>query len=62
MQWQQFLAQDCIFWLYEVTNKSTTDYDKVVFGMLVGTYVGVTSTESNGEYDDDWSFLMLMKI
>ena len=56
MQWQQFLAQDCIFWLYEVTNKSTTDYDKVVFGMLVGTYVGVTSTESNGEYDDDWSF------
>ncbi|MBT3664223.1 hypothetical protein HOI27_05160 [bacterium] len=56
MQWQQFLAQDCIFWLYEVKNTSTTDYDKVVFGMLVGTYVGVTSTESTGEYDDDWSF------
>ena len=56
MQWQQFLAQDCIFWLYEVTNTSTTDYDKVVFGMLVGTYVGVTSTEGSGEYDDDWSF------
>jgi len=56
MQWQQFLAQDCIFWLYEVTNTSTTDYDKVVFGMLVGTYVGVTSTEGWGEYDDDWSF------
>lgn len=56
MQWQQFLAQDCIFWLYEVTNTSTTDYDKVVFGMLVGTYVGVTSTEDRGEYDDDWSF------
>ena len=56
MQWQQFLAQDCIFWLYEVTNKSTTDYDRVVFGMLVGTYVGVTSTEGWGEYDDDWSF------
>ena len=56
MQWQQFLAQDCIFWLYEVTNTSTTDYDKVVFGMLVGTYVGVTSTEGYSEYDDDWSF------
>lgn len=56
MQWQQFLAQDCIFWLYEVTNTSTTDYKKAVFGMLVGTYVGVTSTEDRGEYDDDWSF------
>ncbi len=56
MQWQQFLAQDCIFWLYEVTNTSTTDYSKITFGMLVGTYVGVTSTEDRGEYDDDWSF------
>lgn len=56
MQWQQFLAQDCLFWLYEVTNTSTTDYTKATFGMLVGTYVGVTSTEDRGEYDDDWSF------
>ena len=56
MQWQQFLAQDCIFWLYEVTNESTTDYKNAVFGMLVGTYIGVTSTEDRGEYDDDWSF------
>ncbi|NQV37091.1 MAG: hypothetical protein HQ509_03685 [Candidatus Marinimicrobia bacterium] len=56
MQWQQFLAQDCIFWLYEVTNKSTTDYNKATFGMLVGTYVGVTGEADNGEYDDDWSF------
>ncbi|UCE20253.1 MAG: hypothetical protein JSV84_07930 [Gemmatimonadota bacterium] len=56
MQWRQFLAQDCIFWLYEITNTSTTDYSKVVFGMLVGTYVGVTSTEDYSEYDDDYSF------
>jgi|FLOH01.1.fsa_nt_gi hypothetical protein len=57
MQWSQFLAQDVIFWLYEVTNKSTTDYDQIVFGMLVGTYVGVTGTDDRpGEYDDDWSF------
>mgnify|MGYP006411466753 FL=1 len=56
MQWQQFLAQDCIFWVYEVKNESTTDYKKAVFGMLVGTYIGVTSTEDRGEYDDDWSF------
>ena len=56
MQWSDFLAQDCIFWLYEITNTSTTDYSKVVFGMLVGTYVGVTSTENYNEYDDDYSF------
>jgi hypothetical protein len=57
MQWAQFLAKDNIFWLYEITNKGTTDYAKVVFGMLVGTYVGVTGSDDRpGEYDDDWSF------
>ena len=56
MQWSQFLAKDNIFWLYEITNTGTTNYDRVVFGMLVGTYVGVTSTEDFGEYNDDWSF------
>lgn len=56
MQWKDFLAQDNIFWLYEITNTSTTDYAKVVFGMLVGTYVGVSSTSDYQEYDDDYSF------
>jgi len=57
MQWQQFLAQDVLFWVYEVTNTSTVDYTNVVFGMLVGTYVGVTGTDDKPqEYDDDWSF------
>ena len=57
MQWGQFLAQDCIFWLYEITNTSSTDYNKVVFGELVGTYVGATGTDDSGmEYNDDWSF------
>ena len=57
MQWAQFLAKDNIFWLYEITNKGTTNYGKAVFGMLVGTYVGVTGADDRpGEYDDDWSF------
>jgi len=57
MQWQQFLAADVIFWLYEITNTSTTNYDKVAFGMLAGTYNGVTGTDdSPQEYDDDYSF------
>jgi hypothetical protein len=56
MQWSDFLAQDCIFWLYEIKNAGTSDYTKAVFGMLAGTYVGVTSTEDYHEYDDDYSF------
>jgi hypothetical protein len=56
LQWSQFLAKDNIFWLYEISNTGTTTYNKMVFGMLVGTFVGVTSTESGTESSDDWSF------
>lgn len=56
LQWAQFLAKDNIFWLYEITNTGTTNYERAVFGMIVGTYVGVTSTEDYREYSDDWSF------
>ena len=58
MQWSDFLAKDNIFWLYEITNSGTTDYDKVAFGMLIGTYVGVSGGGDGGtaEYNDDWSF------
>ena len=52
MQWQQILAQDCIFFLYEITNKSQTEYKKVVLGELVGTYIGNVESEAQ----DDWSF------
>lgn len=62
MQWSDFLAQDCIFWLYEITNTGTTDYSKVSFGMLAGTYVGVTSSDdAHREYDDDYSFFDVEK-
>ncbi len=57
LQWQQILAQDNIFWVYEITNKGKAIYPRTVFGMLVGTYVGVTGADdSPQEYDDDWSF------
>jgi len=52
MQWQQVLAQDCIFFLYEIKNTSETEYKKVVLGELVGTYIGSVEVEA----DDDWSF------
>lgn len=40
LQWSHFLAEDCIFWLYEITNVGTTPFDKVAFGMVVGTLSG----------------------
>ena len=57
LQWQQILAQDNIFWLYNIKNNGDFIYPRAVFGMLVGTYVGVTGTDdSPQEYDDDYSF------
>ncbi len=57
LQWAQFLAQDNVFFLYEITNTGTTDYSRAVFGMLVGTFIGVTGNDlSPNEYDDDFSF------
>jgi hypothetical protein len=52
LQWANFLAKDVIFWLYNIRNDGTSTYDQAVFGVLVGTYVGVESPEWN----DDASF------
>ncbi|MFN3595903.1 MAG: hypothetical protein ACK41D_01370 [Rubricoccaceae bacterium] len=51
LQWSQFLAQDAIFWLYEVTNSSTTTYDRVAVGLTVGTLSG-----GDGDSEDDLAF------
>lgn len=55
LQWSNFLAQDVIFWLYNIKNDGTESYDQAVFGTIVGTYVGV----EDPEWNDDASFLML---
>lgn len=51
LQWSQFLAQDAIFWLYEVTNNSTTTYPRVAVGLTVGTLAG-----GDGDSQDDLAF------
>ena len=51
LQWSQFLAQDAIFWLYEVTNSSTTTYPRVAVGLTVGTLSG-----GDGDSSDDLAF------
>jgi hypothetical protein len=52
LQWADFLAQDVVFWLYEMENVGTTIYKQAVFGALVGTYIGLPGNE----YLDDCSF------
>lgn len=50
-QWSHFLAEDCIFWHYEIANVSDYDYNKVAFGMVVGTLAG-----GDGDSEDDLAF------
>jgi len=50
MQWSQVLAEDAIFWVYDVTNVSTTDYEKMLFGMFIDSKVGGHDFD-NGFYD-----------
>jgi len=51
LQWSQFLAQDAIFWIYELTNTSTTTYPRVAVGATVGTLSG-----GDGDSSDDMAF------
>jgi hypothetical protein len=52
LQWSNFLAQDVLFWLYNITNDGTRNYPQAVFGTVIGTYVGV----EDPEWIDDASF------
>lgn len=49
LQWSNFLAQDVLFWLYNILNDGTSTYDQATFGFLVGTYVGVETPEWNDD-------------
>ncbi|MFA3784088.1 hypothetical protein ABRY23_13595 [Melioribacteraceae bacterium 4301-Me] len=53
-QWSQVLAEDVIFWYYEITNMSTTDYEKTLFGQYIDWGIGGHDNSSNnaGDYDD----------
>ncbi len=55
MQWSNILAEDNIFWLYDIHNSSTTNYRRTVFGILVGMWVG-GGGGVQGEWEDNVSF------
>ncbi len=52
-QWSQVLAEDVIFWHYEITNMTTTDYQKALFAEYVDWGIGGHDNSSNnaGDYD-----------
>lgn len=50
-QWSSFLAEDAIFWLYDITNEAEKIYRKSVFGTVVGTLAG-----GDGDSGDDLGF------
>ncbi len=50
-QWANFLAEDAIFWLYDITNEGTTIFRKADFGTVVGTLAG-----GDGDSGDDLGY------
>ncbi|MBL7067584.1 MAG: hypothetical protein ISS29_06995 [Candidatus Marinimicrobia bacterium] len=54
-QWSNVLAEDIIFWHYDITNVSTTHYNKAVFGMYADAGVGGQndSNDDNAFYNLD---------
>lgn len=50
-QWANPLAEDIIFLVYKITNKSDKDLEKVIFGMWGDPHVG-----GPRDWPDDWAF------
>lgn len=57
-QWSHVLAEDNIFWHYDIVNISDTTYDEAVFGFI--TDVGIGGTNDSG--DDNASFDLKLDI
>ncbi|HYM80391.1 MAG TPA: hypothetical protein VEY91_03145 [Candidatus Limnocylindria bacterium] len=58
-QWANPQAGNVIFWHYDITNESTTDYaDNIIFGLYMDSGVGGSAISCDGifESDDDNAF------
>lgn len=53
-QWSQVLAEDVIFWFYEITNMGDYDYEKTLFAQYVDWGIGGHDNSSNnaGDYNE----------
>ncbi len=54
-QWSHVLAEDCIFWLYNITNESTHDYERTFYAQYLDWGVGGVEDGADdiGEYDSE---------
>jgi len=50
LQWSHVLAEDAIFWIFNVRNVGTHDYAKTLFGMFIDSKNGGNDND-NGFYD-----------
>jgi len=55
LQWASFLAENTIFWLYNIKNEGTYNFKKADFGTIVGGVIGGNSdnTDDLGFFDID---------
>ncbi|MFH0989677.1 MAG: hypothetical protein V1799_06640 [bacterium] len=53
-QWSNPQAANVIFWHYDITNESTTDYnDNIIFGLYMDSGVGGSALSCDGVYESD---------
>lgn len=57
-QWSHVLAQDVIFWLYEITNEGKVDYENIFFAQYIDW--GVGGTDDSG--DDEGAYNVLLDM
>ena len=57
-QWSHVLAENCIFWHYDIVNISDVSYDTTYFGLYCDTGVG----DLSGSNDNDASYNTLLDI
>ncbi len=50
LQWNHIMAEDVLFWLYDIKNIGQKDHTKMVFGTIVGTITG-----GDGDSQDDYA-------
>ncbi|MBC8215051.1 MAG: hypothetical protein H8E64_00865 [Candidatus Marinimicrobia bacterium] len=50
LQWNHIMAEDVLFWLYDIKNIGHKDHHKMIFGAIVGTITG-----GDGDSQDDYA-------
>jgi len=54
LQWVNSQAGNVAFWLYDITNEGTTDYnDNIIFGLYMDTGIGGSQLSCDGVFESD---------